>query len=122
MNVSKEMWRQFGDLHLIHSSRGTNLMNSGDERLPRARIKQESCITLTQLEILKLLSATQAVQKAKQGRLLHKVLPDRNPNHPTHNTGPSKNNSPITFCCLQEMHAFIHLFYLTYNLHFPVSK
>lgn len=53
---------------------------------------------------------------------LHKVLPHWNPNHPTHYTSPGKSNSSITFCWLWENHAFICLFYLIYNLHFPLSK
>ena len=48
----KAMWHQFGELHPFQSSRGTHLMNIGDKRLPRARIKQESCMTLIHLEIL----------------------------------------------------------------------
>lgn len=69
INVFKAMWHRFGELHLIQSSRGTHLMNIGHKRLPRARIKQEYCITLIQLEILKLASATQEVGKDKQGPL-----------------------------------------------------
>lgn len=121
MKVFNAMWSQFGELGLIQSSMGTHLMITRIKRLRRGRIKQESCITLIQLEILKFAIATQEQRRQSRDLSFHRVLSDWNPNRPTHYTSSSRViNSPI--CWLQETHAFIHLFYLTYNLHFPVSK